>query len=134
LSVRYCISSLLGNQWIEQQIKKHLFVILNFLWTSNKQGNQCFVHMATDPSSSSHCTNDKQPEFNFILCTWQPTWVHVYTHDEKDKEKAIMQCITSKIQIFYVCFKFICTCIERKFKHLINFSFLTTWVNSCYWN
>ncbi len=31
-------------------------------------GNQCFVHMAIDPSSSSHCANDKQLEFDFILC------------------------------------------------------------------
>jgi hypothetical protein len=38
----------------------------------------CFMHMATNPSSSSHCAHDSQPKLKSILCTWQPTQVQVH--------------------------------------------------------
>jgi hypothetical protein len=71
-------------------------------------GNLCFVHVVINSNSSSHCAHGNQPKFKFIFCTWQPTWIQVQIHDERNKERAMIQCITSKVYFCYVCFKCIC--------------------------
>ncbi len=79
-------------------------------------GNLCFVHVVINSNSSSHCAHGNQPKFKFIFCTWQPTWIQVQIHDERNKERAMIQCITSKVYFCYVCFK--CICIRLVIRNL----------------
>jgi hypothetical protein len=60
------------------------------------------------------CARCNQLKFKFTLCTWQPTQVQI--HDERNKERAMIQCITSKVYFCYVCFK--CICIRLVIRNL----------------
>jgi len=71
--------------------------------------------------SSSYCAQCSQPKFKSILCTWQLVWIQVYTHDERGKKRAMIQCITSKVMFCYVCFKYIYMFIDRKYELLDQF-------------
>jgi len=121
LNVRYCI---FFPPWkLVNWIIEFFFWSLWIFIVNRHLDNLCFMHMATN-CSSSYCAHGSQPKFKFILCTWEPIWVQIYTHDEKGKERAMIQCITSKVQFCYVCFKYICMFINRKSELLDQFYIL----------